>query len=209
MDQKQLQARVATGLAALALDSAHAEPLTRYLLLLQHWNRSYNLTAVRDPAAMVDLHLLDSLTLRPYLDGVSRLADLGAGAGLPGIPLAMTCPTLQVWLIESNGKKARFLREAARLFAPNNAHVLQSRIEDVVPAPIFDVITARALATLPQIIAMGGHLLGRHGRLLAMKGTLPQADIAALPPGWQLEATYRLHVPGLNAERHLVVVEKA
>ncbi len=194
------------GLSTLGLDPALAIPLRAYLELLARWNRTYNLTAIRDPGEMVTLHLLDSLAMRAHVRGVERLADLGTGAGLPGIPLAIALPGLQVTLVESNGKKARFLREAVRTLGLGNARVAESRAEAVDMPAAFDAITARAMASLADILAVGGHLLAPGGRLLAMKGARPDAEIAALPAGWGVEALHPLAVPGLDAERHLVVV---
>ncbi|HVI25400.1 MAG TPA: 16S rRNA (guanine(527)-N(7))-methyltransferase RsmG [Xanthomonadaceae bacterium] len=202
-----LRAELEAGLATLSLDPALATPLLAYLDLLQRWNRAYNLTAVRDPREMVVRHLLDSLAMHPFVaDG--NLADLGTGPGLPGIPLAIARPALRVTLVESNGKKARFLREAVRTLGLANAEVAESRIEALDRPGAFDAITARALATLPQILALGGHLLKADGLLLAMKGARPDDEIAALPPGWRLESVQPLTVPGLAAERHLVTVAK-
>ena len=195
------------GLAALDLAPALAGPLLAYLALLDRWNRTYNLTAIRDPREMVAKHLLDSLAMHPFA-GDGALADLGTGAGLPGIPLAIADPGLQVTLVESNGKKARFLREAVRTLKLPNARVAEARIEALDMPGMFDAITARALATLPLILELGGHLLKPRGRLLAMKGALPTDEIAALPPGWRVERIEPLDVPGLSAERHLVVVTR-
>jgi 16S rRNA (guanine527-N7)-methyltransferase len=199
-------ASLRAGLDAMALPGELASPLLAYLDLLARWNRAYNLTAVRDPREMVPRHLLDSLAMEPFLDGIASLADLGTGPGLPGIPLAIARPALRVTLVEANGKKARFLREAVRTLGLANAEVAQSRIEALERPGAFDAITARALATLPQILGFGGHLLARGGRLLAMKGARPDEEIAALPRGWRLETLHRLTVPGLDGERHLVVV---
>jgi len=196
------------GLAALGLAPALAGPLLAYLALLDRWNRTYNLTAIRDPREMVAKHLLDSLAMHPFA-GDGALADLGTGAGLPGIPLAIAHPGLQVTLVESNGKKARFLREAVRTLKLPNARVAEARIEALDMPGMFDAITARALATLPLILELGGHLLKPEGRLLAMKGAVPADEIAALPPGWQVARIAPLQVPGLSAERHLVVVGRA
>jgi 16S rRNA (guanine527-N7)-methyltransferase len=196
------------GLAALDLAPALAGPLLAYLALLDRWNRTYNLTAIRDPREMVAKHLLDSLAMHPFA-GDGALADLGTGAGLPGIPLAIADPGLQVTLVESNGKKARFLREAVRTLKLPNARVAEARIEALDMPGMFDAITARALATLPLILELGGHLLKPEGRLLAMKGAVPADEIAALPPGWQVARIAPLQVPGLSAERHLVVVGRA
>ena len=203
-------AELEAGLQALGLDRAHARPLLAYLSLLARWNKAYNLTAIRDPREMVTRHLLDSLAMHASLDAIAAaggsLADLGTGAGLPGIPLAIAKPGLQVSLVESNGKKARFMREALRTLALGNARVVESRIEAFDAPGTFDAITARALATLPLILELGGHLLKPDGVLLAMKGTVPADEIAALPAGWRVLDVLPLTVPGLAAERHLVVV---
>ena len=196
-----------SGLHALGLAPALSEPLLAYLALLERWNQTYNLTAIRDPREMVTRHLLDSLAMHPFAKA-GTLADLGTGPGLPGIPLAIAHPALQVTLVESNGKKARFLREAVRTLQLSNARVAESRIEALDLPAAFDAITARALATLPLILELGGHLLKPRGRLLAMKGALPTDEIAALPPGWRVERIEPLDVPGLSAERHLVVVTR-
>ncbi|MCD9032784.1 16S rRNA (guanine(527)-N(7))-methyltransferase RsmG [Luteimonas sp. Y-2-2-4F] len=204
-----LHQRLAAGLDALALDRGLADPLLAYLDLLQRWNRAYNLTAIRDPAEMVTRHLLDSLAMAPHVAGLRTLADLGTGPGLPGIPLAIAQPALSVALVESNGKKARFLREAVRALGLGNARVLETRAEAVDAPGAFEAITARALATLPGILAVGGHLLAPGGVLLAMKGARPDQEIAALPPGWRVASVLPLAVPGLAAERHLVRVARA
>ena len=205
-----LRPTLEAGLTELGLDCALAAPLLAYLALLARWNQTYNLTAVRDPREMVGKHLLDSLAMHPYVDAIARaggtLADLGTGPGLPGIPLAIVKPGLRVTLVESNGKKARFLREAVRQLGLSGVRVAESRIEAVDEAGAYDAITARALATLPLILELGGHLLKPDGKLLAMKGAHPADEIAALPAGWRVEASHPLTVPGLDAERHLIVV---
>lgn len=197
------------GLAALGLDPALAGPLARYLALMLRWNAAYNLTAIRDPREMVTKHLLDSLAMAPAVAGLATLADLGTGPGLPGIPLAIATPGLHVTLVESNGKKARFMREALRQLGLGNAEVAESRIEALDRPGRFAAITARALATLPQILALGGHLIADDGVLLAMKGARPDDEIAALPAGWAVRDLRPLSVPGLDAERHLVVIGRA
>jgi len=196
---------LARGLQAMELDPAFAEPLLAYLALLARWNRTYNLTAIRDPREMVTRHLLDSLAMRPFIESGS-LADLGTGPGLPGIPLAITRPGLQVTLVESNGKKARFMREAVRQLGLRNARVAESRAEALAEPAAYDHLTARALDTLAGIIEVGGHLLRPGGSLLAMKGVHPHEEIAALPAGWSVRQVHPLHVPGLQGERHLVEV---
>ena len=208
-DIPALRPTLETGLAELSLDPALAGPLLDYLALLARWNATYNLTAIRDPAEMVPKHLLDSLAMQPFVRGIGTLADLGTGPGLPGIPLAIATPSLQVTLVESNGKKARFLREAVRQLKLANVQVAEARIEAFRPGRSFDAITARALATLPQILILGGHLLDVGGRLLAMKGVHPTGEIDALPAGWALAASHPLRVPGLDADRHLVEIVRA
>jgi len=209
MSEHDLPAGVANtlqqGLASMGLAAELAPPLLRYLALLHRWNGTYNLTAIRDPQEMVTRHLLDSLAMQPYLE-TGTLADLGTGPGLPGIPLAIARPQLQVTLVESNGKKARFMREAVRQLGLGNARVAESRAEALAEPAAYDHLTARAMDTLAGIIRVGGHLLRPGGRLLAMKGVYPHDEIAQLPAGWSVEQVLPLSVPGLTGERHLVVV---
>jgi len=202
-----LQAELADGLAALRLPSTLAAPLLEYLELLARWNKTYNLTSVRDPHEMLRKHLLDSLAMQAHVDA-GPLADLGAGPGLPGIPLAIATPGLQVTLVDSNAKMSRFQREAVRVLKLDNVRVLQSRAENVAEPGAFRLLTARALDRLAGIVEVGGHLLEAKGRLLAMKGQRPDDEIAQLPPGWTVTAVHVLRVPGLDAERHLVEVTR-
>lgn len=208
-----LRPMLESGLADIGLDPAHAERLLAYLALLVRWNATYNLTAIRDPREMVVKHLLDSLVMHRFVDPLvasgGGLADLGTGAGLPGIPLAIVKPGLRVTLVESAGKKARFMRQAVRELGLADVRVAESRIESVDEPGAYAAITARALATIPLILELGGHLLAPDGVLLAMKGVHPAEELAQLPPGWRLRDIHPLRVPGLDAERHLVVVERA
>lgn len=205
---QSLSPELESGLAALGLPVTLAPRLLDYLALLDRWNRAYNLTAIRDPREMLGKHLLDSLAMHPFV-GDESLADLGTGPGLPGIPLAIARPGLNVVLIESNGKKARFLREAVRVLGLDNARVLESRAEAVAEPGAFQLITARALDRLAGIIAVGGHLLSDTGRLLAMKGLRPDEEMAELPAGWRVCAVHSLRVPGLLAERHLIEITRS
>ncbi len=195
------------GLCALGLDAAvpavTRERLLAYLDFLAAWNRHTNLTAVREPAAMVTRHLLDSLVLLPHLVG-TRLADLGSGAGLPGIPLALARPDLEVTLVDSNGKKARFLRAAVAELGLRAA-VAQTRVEAL--AGNFDTLTARAFTSLANMLRWGGHLLRPDSVWLAQKGRYPADELAALPAGYAAR-TLPLAVPGLDAQRHLVIIRK-
>ena len=204
---EDLAAELSAGLAALRLPTTLAPPLLDYLELLARWNKTYNLTSVREPREMLRKHLLDSLAMQPHVDE-GPLADLGAGPGLPGIPLAIATPGLQVTLVDSNAKMSRFQREAVRALKLDNVRVLQSRAENVAEPGAFRLLTARALDRLAGIIEVGGHLLAPGGRLLAMKGLRPDEEIAELPPGWTVTAVHVLRVPGLDAERHLVEVTR-
>jgi 16S rRNA (guanine527-N7)-methyltransferase len=206
-DRDSLRRRLVAGLSALslALDEAAIERLLDYVALLERWNAAYNLTAVRDPAEMVTRHLLDSLAIAPHVSGAT-LADLGSGAGLPGIPLAVAAPAREILLVDSNGKKARFLREAVRRLALASVRVAESRVENVEGS--FDCITARAFASLGDMLRWGGHLLAPGGRWLALKGRFPDDELAGVPAMFEIEKTIELNVPGLDAERHLVVLKR-
>lgn len=208
MDRQRLHAQLDAGIAALSLSlpSGAQERLLDYLALLLRWNAAYNLTAVRDPAQMVTRHLLDSLAVAPYVEGAT-LADLGTGPGLPGIPLAIAAPQREVTLVDSNGKKVRFLREAVRALHLANARAVEARVEALEGQ--YDCITARAFARLAEMLAWGGHLLAAQGRWLALKGRYPDDELAELPAPFRLEAVHTLRVPGLDAERHLVVLRRA
>jgi 16S rRNA (guanine527-N7)-methyltransferase len=208
-DRSALQTRLEQGLDALdlALPADAIPRLLDYLALLERWNATYNLTAIRDPADMVTRHLLDSLAILPYVQG-DTLADLGTGPGLPGIPLAIASPGRQVLLVDSNGKKVRFLREAIRALKLEGVRALQSRVEEVEGN--FDCITARAFASLADMLAWGGHLLAPGGTWLAMKGKAPDDELAGVPATFAVCGIHALAVPGLEtAERHLVVLKHA
>jgi len=208
MEVRNLAHKLAEGLAAmrLALPADAQEKLLAYLDLLAKWNRTYNLTAVRDPEDMVARHLLDSLAVLPFVHGRS-LADLGSGAGLPGIPLAIARPDVAVTLVESNGKKARFLREAIRSLPLASVTVAQARVQDMTGA--FDTVTARAFASLPDMLAWGGHLLAASGRWLALKGHADPAELAAVPREFRVLAVHALEVPGTDGERCVVELARA
>ncbi len=200
-----LQIQLEQGIAALGLNlpSTAVPRLLDYQALLERWNATYNLTAVRDPAEMITRHVLDSLAILPYVQG-ARLADLGTGPGLPGVVLAIAAPGREIVLVDSNGKKVRFLREAIRALKLDGVRAEQARVEDVTGQ--FDCITARAFASLADMLGWGGHLLAPDGIWLAMKGKRPDDELAGIPPGFEVRATHELTVPGLPAERHLLVL---
>lgn len=177
--------------------------LAVFLSLLERWNRAYNLTAVRDPQAMVARHILDSLSILPWLEG-PRVLDVGSGAGLPGIPLAIAQPDYTFILLDSNGKRTRFMNQATAELRLKNVSVVRSRVGDYQPTLLMDSIVSRAFATLAEMVADAGRLCAPEGRLLAMKGVFPDDELARLPPSYAVVGVYPLRVPDLNAERHLV-----
>ena len=188
---------------AIRLPEGASVRLSAYLTLLERWNRAYNLTAVRDPEAMVGRHVLDSLSILPWLEG-PRVLDVGSGAGLPGIPLAVVRPDCQFYLLDSNGKRTRFLTQVAGELQLHNARVVRGRVEDYRPESLFDTVVSRAFATLADMVADAGRLCAPTGRLLAMKGVFPDDELARLPAGYVVVDVYPLRVPSLDAERHLV-----
>jgi len=192
----------------LSMSRATEERLLSYLEIMRHWNRVFNLTAVRDPEEMVTRHILDSLAVLPYIPP-GALLDVGSGAGLPGIPLALIEPARPVTLLDKSHKRIDFLTEvAAQLVLPNVSLVCQ-RVEDYRPTPLFDVVIARAFASLHDIVTATDHLLAEKGVLIAMKGALPTEELAAIAPPFAVQAVHALHVPGLSAKRHLVVLARA
>ena len=204
------EAALARGVEALglALREPQIERLERYLDLLEKWNRVYNLTAIRERDRMVTHHLLDSLAILPYVRGL-RVLDVGSGAGLPGIPVALAGRDLHVTLLEANQKKAAFLRQAVADLALANAAVETQRVETWTTAMRFDAIVSRAFAELGQFVASTGRLLAAGGTLLAMKGIYPRDELGHLPPGYRVKTTVRLDVPLIGAEWHLVLIEAA
>jgi 16S rRNA (guanine527-N7)-methyltransferase len=200
-----IEARLAAGLEklGLALAPAQVEALLTLAAELADWNTRVNLTAITEPAEVVDKHLLDSLAVLPLLKGL-RVADVGTGAGFPGLPLAVADLDRRFTLVESTGKKAAFVRRAAALMKLPNVEVVQDRAEAWRPSQLFDSVISRALGSLSDFIRVAGHLAGRGGRLLAMKGRPPEAELAALPAGWKALAVHPVRVPGLSAERCVV-----
>jgi 16S rRNA (guanine527-N7)-methyltransferase len=181
------------------------QKLLDFITLLDKWNHAYNLTAVRQPAQMITRHLMDSLVVVPYLHG-EQILDVGSGPGLPGIPLALACPERQFTLLDSNVKKVRFLRQAVAELGLENVSVVHSRVEQFQSSSGFDTIIARAYASLGELVRGTRHLCRPEGRFLAMKGVKPVAELDDLPENFELEAIHPLRVPGLEAERHLLVV---
>lgn len=188
------------------LDEAQLLQLGRLLDELQQWSAAYNLTALTDRQAMLTHHLLDSLSAAPALRGV-RIADVGTGAGFPGLPLAIARPELSFTLIDSTAKKIRFVAHAVRSLGLTNVTPLHARME-ALPAQRFDTVVARAVAALPDLVRTAGGLCEQGGCLLAMKGRYPADEVRALPDSWSLRHAQAVEVPGLNAERHLLTLER-
>lgn len=205
MDKSRVQQLIEQGLADLHL----AEPpglagkLADYLELLAKWNQTYNLTAVRVPEDMVTRHGMDSLAVLPFIDR-ERMLDVGTGAGLPGLVLAMARPGQPFVLLDSSGKKTRFVEYAAERLGLRNVTVVRARVEDHEDEEGFAVVLSRAFASVADFIRLAGHLAQPGGRLLAMKGALPESELAGQPAGWGLQAVHRLSVPGLTGRRHLL-----
>lgn len=170
---------------------------------LELGNAQFNLTAIRDRPGMLRKHVLDSLSLQPFLCG-DRLADVGTGAGFPGLPLAIVNPQRSFTLIEATGKKARFAAQTAERLGLRNVQIVHGRAESYRPFELFDTVAARALASLADFVAYAGHLCAPGGRLLAMKGKRPDEEISALPKSFRVLGVHRLSVPGLSDQRHLV-----
>jgi 16S rRNA (guanine527-N7)-methyltransferase len=175
---------------------------------LESANAEFNLTAIRDRAGMLRKHVLDSLSVQAFLDG-GRVADIGTGAGFPGLPLAIANPARRFVLIEATGKKARFVERAASHLELDNVQVVNARAEGYRPFERFDIVLARALSSLADFVAYAGHLCAPGGRLLAMKGKRPEEEISALPKSFRLVAVHRVKIPGLDDERHIVEISPA
>ena len=202
--------QLAEGMKALGLDlpADVQERLLAYAAFLEKWNRTYSLTALRDPKLAVSHHLLDSLAIMPYVSA-STLLDVGSGGGQPGIPLAIARPDLAVTLLDSNGKKTAFLQQAVIELGLKNVQVVTARVEEFKPAAPFVAITSRAFAELADFVGLTRHLLAPGGEWLAMKGQRPVEEMNKLPAGVSVTAVHRLLVPGVDGERHLVVMRES
>ena len=197
------------GAMGISLEAPAQAKLLAYLQLIAKWNKVHNLTAVREPGKMVVLHLLDSLSVLPHLAGARTVLDVGTGAGLPGIPLAIARPDLAVTLLDSSHKKATFLRQAKAELALPNVEVACERVENWHPAALFDVVVSRAFAELADFVVQARHLVAPGGAMLAMKGVYPFEELARVPATHRVENVVALTVPTLEAQRHLVLLKAA
>jgi 16S rRNA (guanine527-N7)-methyltransferase len=203
--QKQLDTLLAK--AGISLTDQQKQQLLGYVGLLDKWNKAYNLTSVRDPKEMLVRHILDSIVVNPFLKG-DRFIDVGTGPGLPGIPLAIVRPDSHFTLLDSLGKRVRFLRQVQHELKLTNIEPVQSRVEEFPAEPPFDGVISRAFASLQDMISWCHHLpKAETGRFYALKGVRPDDELAQLPSGIELVSVERLHVPTLDGERHLVILK--
>ncbi|PKC27903.1 16S rRNA methyltransferase [Pantoea ananatis 15320] len=193
--------------AKISLSDQQKQQLVAYVGLLDKWNKAYNLTSVRDPQQMLVRHILDSIVVAPHLQG-SRFIDVGTGPGLPGIPLAIVMPEAHFTLLDSLGKRVRFLRQVQHELGLTNIEPVQSRVEAFPSVPPFDGVISRAFASLEDMVSWCHHLPAENGRFYALKGVRPDEEIASLPAGYALDKVISLHVPQLEGERHLVIVAR-
>jgi len=205
--ESQLADILEAGMQNMGVDytSLQRDQLLAYLELLISWNKAYNLTAIRDPAQMIALHLLDSLTVLPHVTG-EHLIDVGTGAGLPGIPLAIMYPDKQFTLLDSNGKKTRFLFQVRCHLGLTNVTEIQSRVEQHQPRECYDAVLSRAFTSIADMVDKCHHLLAAQGVFLAMKGKFPQSELSEVAKDYKVETSHTLQVPGVEGERHLIVI---
>jgi 16S rRNA (guanine527-N7)-methyltransferase len=191
----------------LVVTPQQQQQLINYVLLMHKWNKTYNLTSVRDPRQMVIKHIIDSIVVAPFLESVCYI-DVGTGPGLPGIPLAIMCPNKQFVLLDSLGKRVRFMKQVAYELKISNIQPVQSRVEDFVPDVKIDGVLSRAFASLKDMLHWCQHLVDSDGVFLALKGQLPTSELDELPLGFILQDTIKLNVPGLDGERHIVKIKR-
>lgn len=202
--------QLSEGISSFGMDIEDGvqDQMIQYINLLAKWNRTYNLTAVRDPKQMITRHLLDSMSILPYVKG-DYVLDIGSGAGLPGIPLALCLPDLDFTLLDSNGKKTRFMTQVVKELRLDNVSVVKSRVEEYIPDIKFDTIMSRAFSSIGNLMKEATHLSQDSGIILAMKGTYPLAEMDEIENSEELVDIVRLDVPGVDAERHIGIVKSA
>jgi 16S rRNA (guanine527-N7)-methyltransferase len=192
----------------LSCTSQQVEQLLAYLEMLQRWNKAYNLTAIREPIQMVRLHLLDSLAINPYVQGVKHIIDVGTGPGLPGIPLAILNPDINFTLLDSNGKKTRFLFQAINDLSLANAKEINHRVEKYEPEQLFDIVLSRAFSSISDMLTQCDHLVSDSGYFLAMKGKKPNSELSQITKDYKVVNLSQINVPQVDSERHLIKITK-
>ena len=204
------QQELELGIKSLGLNcsSQQIEQLLAYLEMLQRWNKAYNLTAIREPIQMVRLHLLDSLAIHPYIQGVKDIIDVGTGPGLPGIPLAILNPDIHFTLLDSNGKKTRFLFQAINDLSLANAREINHRVEKYQSEQSFDIVISRAFSSISDMLAQCDHLVSDSGCFLAMKGKKPDSELSQITKDYKVVDLSQINVPQVDSERHLIKIIK-
>ncbi|WP_299946296.1 16S rRNA (guanine(527)-N(7))-methyltransferase RsmG [uncultured Microbulbifer sp.] len=207
MEQFRPRLLQAAAQMSVTLSDQQQDQLLQYLALFARWNSTYNLSAIRDPAQMLERHIIDSLSV-VNLCGAGSLIDVGSGGGLPGIPLAIVYPARSITLLDSNGKKTRFLFQVINSLPLHNVQVVNERVEKFSVEQPFAGVVSRAFASVADMVDCSAHLLAPGGRFYAMKGRLPEDELSALPKGIMVEQVHRLSVPGCDAERHLILLSR-
>jgi 16S rRNA (guanine527-N7)-methyltransferase len=210
MSLSQNQQALELGIKTLGLScsSQQIQQLLAYLEMLQRWNKAYNLTAIREPIQMVRLHLLDSLAIHPYVQGVKYIIDVGTGPGLPGIPLAILNPDINFTLLDSNGKKTRFLFQAINDLSLVNAKEINHRVEKYQPEQSFDIVLSRAFSSISDMLTQCDHLVSDSGCFLAMKGKKPDSELSQITKDYKVVDLSQINVPQVDSERHLIKIIK-
>ena len=210
MSLSQNQQALELGIKTLGLScsSQQIEQLLAYLEMLQRWNKAYNLTAIREPIQMVRLHLLDSLAIHPYVQGVKHIIDVGTGPGLPGIPLAILNPDINFTLLDSNGKKTRFLFQAINDLSLANTKEINHRVEKYQPEQSFDIVLSRAFSSISDMLTQCDHLVSDSGCFLAMKGKKPDSELSQITKDYKVVDLSHINVPQVDSERHLIKIIK-
>lgn len=204
--QKRAQLQAGINSLALACTTEQLDLLLAYLDMLERWNKTYNLTAIRDPMQMINLHLLDSLAVQPHIAHKKNLIDIGTGPGLPGIPLAIMNPDKKFTLLDSAGKKTRFLFQVRTELGLDNAVEINKRAEAFMPEAPYDTVLSRAFSSIPDMLKTCQHLVDRNGCFIAMKGKLPQSELSAIPKNYKVADLCRLDIPNVDGERHLITI---
>ena len=204
------QQELELGIKTLGLNcSTHqVEQLIAYLEMLQRWNKAYNLTAIREPIQMVRLHLLDSLAVHPFIKDAKDIIDVGTGPGLPGIPLAILNPDINFTLLDSNGKKTRFLFQAINDSSLANAREINQRVEKYQPEQLFDIVLSRAFSSISDMLTQCNHLVSDSGCFLAMKGKKPDSELSQIAKDYKVVDLSQINVPQVDSERHLIKITK-
>lgn len=204
-DKRQL---IEQGIQGLGVDCSaeQIQLFLHYLEMLQRWNKAFNLTAIRDPIQMINLHFLDSVAVHQYIQGAQKVIDVGTGPGLPGIPLAILNPEINFTLLDSNGKKTRFLFQALSELGLSNAVEVNLRVEQYQPESQFDIVLSRAFSAIPDMLAQCDHLLSENGFFLAMKGKKPDTELSQIDKAYKVVNLSRLNVPQIDGERHLIKI---